>query len=778
MTKHADSQKISLGKHMHHGLTGMRPILTSLLNSLNLVRLAARAAPRAISFYRGSYSLTIFRTLRIFAREGLSGVLHRIHILLGNPHESGRVSQEYDLPEAPTWLPYISIIVPNFNHAQHLKARLDSIDNQTYQHYEVILLDDASQDNSVTILQDYANRNPHNTRCHFNRQNSGSVFKQWRRGLELAKGDLIWIAESDDICSDNFLQTLVQAFRNPAVMLAFARTEFIRGMPPETTWDQQGYLADLGHDIWQQAFIKSAHNMLQLGWSAKNLAPNVSGVLFRKPAHLALLDNPTWLNMKLCGDWVFYLHLIRGGLVAYCPEATNYYRQHDNNTSVNAQSTTHYYREHEVVATMLAQIYPLELATSRMQEQILFNHWCRTHAVEAHTEFAQHYCWERIQASPLSSLRKPHIAMAIYAFSAGGGETFPIHLANQLWQRGYTITVINFQGQPTEPGVRNMLLPGIPLINLSRIERVGELLQDLGVELVHSHHAWVDTNLATFLSSYTNIRHIVTMHGMYEMMEPPHFNQYAPLLQQRIDGFVYIAEKNLLPFPQAFWQGKSLTRIDIALPSCSINSISRSSLGLSEQDFVLCMAARAIPEKGWEQAIASVIMANQHSQRKVHLLLLGAGAEEQRLKALGQPDCIHFLGYRANVSDYFALADIGLLPTRFKGESTPLVLIECLLAGRPMIATAIGDIPYMLSSSNGMAGITFALEQDDINIHHLAHIINATANDQLQYSALLMQVASAAEKFDINIMLNKYTQLYSRVLCLQAQASHMTDGVS
>ena len=752
--------------------------MNSLLTPLNWVRLAVHAVPKAISFYRGSCALTIRRTLRIFAREGLSGVVRRIHILVGGPQHSCHFAHYDGLPVSADWLPFVSIIVPNFNHAQHLKARLDSIDKQTYQHYEVILLDDASQDNSVTILQEYANRNSHNTRCHFYQTNSGSVFKQWRRGLQLAKGDLIWIAESDDVCSDNFLHTLVQAFRNPAVMLAFARTEFIRGMPPETIWDQERYAAELGVNIWRQPFIKSASSMLKLGWSAKNLAPNVSGVLFRKPAHLALLDNPTWLNMKLCGDWVFYLHLIRGGLVAYSPEATNYYRQHDNNTSVNAQSTTHYYREHEVVATMLAQIYPLELATSRMQEQILFNHWCSTHAVEAHPEFAQHYCWERIQASPLSSLRKPHIAMAVYALSAGGGETFPLHLANLLWQRGYTVTVINFQGQPTEPGVRNMLLPGIPLINLSRIERVGALLHDLGVELVHSHHAWVDTNLATFLSGYPNIRHIVTMHGMYEMMEPPHFNQYVALLKQRIDGFVYIAEKNLLPFPQAFWQGKSLTRIDIALPPCSIHKISRSSLGLSEQDFVLCMAARAIPEKGWEEAIAVVSLANQYSKRKIHLLLLGAGEEAKKLQALIQPEFIHFLGFRANVSDYFALADIGFLPTRFKGESTPLVLIECLLSGRPMIATALGEIPYMLSSKTGMAGITFPLIQDRIEIDKLAQIIASIANDPSQYSALLAQVPNAVGKFEINTMLDQYASFYHSVLHLNShKASHTGSGL-
>jgi glycosyltransferase involved in cell wall biosynthesis len=101
----------------------------------------------------------------------------------------------------------ISIIVPNFNHASFLKERPDSVFNQTYQDFEVILLDDCSTDNSLEVLQEYAN---HPKVAHFviNEQNTGSTFKQWKKGIELAKGEWIWIAESDDWCEPSLLQEL------------------------------------------------------------------------------------------------------------------------------------------------------------------------------------------------------------------------------------------------------------------------------------------------------------------------------------------------------------------------------------------------------------------------------------------------------------------------------------------------------------------------------------------------------------------------------------------
>ena len=49
------------------------------------------------------------------------------------------------------------VIIPNYNHALYLQERLDSVFNQTYQDFEVIILDDCSTDNSREIIEKYAN---------------------------------------------------------------------------------------------------------------------------------------------------------------------------------------------------------------------------------------------------------------------------------------------------------------------------------------------------------------------------------------------------------------------------------------------------------------------------------------------------------------------------------------------------------------------------------------------------------------------------------------------
>ena len=93
--------------------------------------------------------------------------------------------------------PLISIIIPNYNHALYLKQRIDSVLNQTFQDFELIILDDCSTDNSREIIERYRG-NPKITQIIYNKKNSGGVFKQWIKGIEKVKGEYVWIAERDD----------------------------------------------------------------------------------------------------------------------------------------------------------------------------------------------------------------------------------------------------------------------------------------------------------------------------------------------------------------------------------------------------------------------------------------------------------------------------------------------------------------------------------------------------------------------------------------------------
>src|ERR1700740_345808 len=123
-------------------------------------------------------------------------------------------------------MPKVSIVVPNYNHAKYLRQRIESVLTQTYRDFEVILLDDCSTDESRTILREYTSDK--RVRLEFNEVNSGSPFKQWKKGLEMASGKYIWIAESDDYANPRLLERLVAVLESdPAVVFAYCRSSVV-----------------------------------------------------------------------------------------------------------------------------------------------------------------------------------------------------------------------------------------------------------------------------------------------------------------------------------------------------------------------------------------------------------------------------------------------------------------------------------------------------------------------------------------------------------------------
>lgn len=107
-------------------------------------------------------------------------------------------------------IPRVSVVVPNFNYARYLRERLESITNQTVPVYEIIFLDDKSDDHSVEVIQELRHSLSPEPRILVNHTNSGSVFLQWHRGVQLARGDYVWIAEADDLAKPDFLERILE----------------------------------------------------------------------------------------------------------------------------------------------------------------------------------------------------------------------------------------------------------------------------------------------------------------------------------------------------------------------------------------------------------------------------------------------------------------------------------------------------------------------------------------------------------------------------------------
>ncbi len=669
---------------------------------------------------------------------------------------------DFQLPKAVNEEePLVTIIVPNFNHADYLVERLESIYAQTYKNFEVILMDDCSSDASREILQSFANRYPENTHVVFNEQNSGGVFFQWRKGIAMARGSLIWMAESDDWCSENFLETLIPFFGNPAVQISYAKTDFMNGAGDTKIWSMEEYLQDLGPDRWGHSFVETAPDIVKSAFGVKNIIPNASSAVFRKFEALDALGAADWTKMKTCGDWLFYLNVIRGGMIAYSPDARNYYRIHDANTSVTSYSKDSFYQEHETIARFINRTYTVDPAIFAHQEQNLITHWKQNRKTYASAAFKKTYDLKGILKE--SKKRKPNLLMAGFAFCAGGGETFPIQLANLMKDYGYNVTFLDCGREEEVPEIRNMLRADIPVI--SNFADLSRIVEHFDIGIIHSHNAWVDNTILDVLSTDTAAKTVVSLHGMYETIDAEYRKTILPRLVERTSRLVYTAEKNLGALLESGLISKEdVPRIDNALVEFEFEPFDRTRLDIPDDAFVLTNVSRAFDFKGWSEGIEAVKRARAESGADIRLILIGEGPEFDRLTDQGTPDFIYLEGFQSNIRGYFAASDLGFLPSRFQGESFPLVLIDCLIAGQPFLATSVGEIPYMLNSEQGMAGEIVDLTDWEIPVQQLADIIAKLAVDRKAYNILKRNVPFALQKFDTGLLQQNYDAVYTDVI--------------
>lgn len=222
----------------------------------------------------------------------------------------------------------VSVIVPNFNHSKFLKQRLNSVFNQKYENFEVIFLDDRSTDNSCSIIEKYINHSKLSYVI-YNNYNSGSTFKQWKKGIKLAKGEYIWIAESDDVASNNFLSTLVPILENDkSIGVAYCQSDII-DENSKFLFNERAWFDALDTNRWATSFKTTGKSHVLKYMSEYNTIPNASAVLFRRNLFV-LSDIPT--QFKYMGDWFFWVNLLTKCNLYYFATPLNQFRSSSQTT--------------------------------------------------------------------------------------------------------------------------------------------------------------------------------------------------------------------------------------------------------------------------------------------------------------------------------------------------------------------------------------------------------------------------------------------------------------
>jgi glycosyltransferase involved in cell wall biosynthesis len=222
-------------------------------------------------------------------------------------------------------MPKVSVVIPSYNHARFLRRRVDSVLQQTYQDFELILLDDCSVDNSREILSAYTG-DPR-ARIEFNAANSGSTFKQWNKGVRLARGEYVWIAESDDYSDTRFLERLVGVLdAEPEAAYAYCRSWRV-STEDKVEGFGDSYIDALQKSRWTDDYVADGHEECRKYFLRYNIVPNASAVVLRRAIYEQVGGADE--SYRLNGDWKLWSTMALTGKVAYLSEPLNYFRYHD-----------------------------------------------------------------------------------------------------------------------------------------------------------------------------------------------------------------------------------------------------------------------------------------------------------------------------------------------------------------------------------------------------------------------------------------------------------------
>ena len=220
-----------------------------------------------------------------------------------------------------------SVIVVTYNHSAYLEERIASVMAQTYPHFEIIFIDDASTDSSQEIIERYRQ---HEKVSHLllNQTNNGYQSRNWQQAMQLAANDWVWIAEGDDIADPHFLEKAAQALANGEQALFYTDAYKLE--------EGKAKSESLLYSNIKDTFFQTLHwssNYREEGKTEVNafhkyvcIVNNVSAAIIPRQAALEVLAN--FPHKRFYSDWLFFAQLMERLPVRYIAEPLTGYQSY------------------------------------------------------------------------------------------------------------------------------------------------------------------------------------------------------------------------------------------------------------------------------------------------------------------------------------------------------------------------------------------------------------------------------------------------------------------
>lgn len=217
----------------------------------------------------------------------------------------------------------ISVIIPVYNREKYIEECIRSVQNSTYKNYEIILIEDGSTDNTLSICRALAKEDG---AIRILEGTHAGVSAARNKGLEDVKGDYVFFLDSDDIIHPQLLETLVTGMRTTGAAIAGTRTVPI----PDKYWSTiYSYIEkDTGPG---ETTFQTFEETMKVVFEQQTPLGMIGGVMMRWD----LIGDTRFREELYIGEDFFFIYenMIKGGSTLFLKQCWYYARHHAENTS-------------------------------------------------------------------------------------------------------------------------------------------------------------------------------------------------------------------------------------------------------------------------------------------------------------------------------------------------------------------------------------------------------------------------------------------------------------
>lgn len=189
--------------------------------------------------------------------------------------------------------PLVSVILPLFNGEKYIEKTISSVTNQTHNNLELIVVDDCSEDNSISIVQNMM-KNDARIRLVELEENFGGPAKPRNVGMQASKGDYIAFLDHDDIWRPEKLEVQISAFSNDKT------TDIVHSLAH--TIDSDGNQIGRFQNQKVHRFLRYIFDDLTILFFSNYI--NINSAIIRNDADIMFRENAHFIALE---DWVFWI---------------------------------------------------------------------------------------------------------------------------------------------------------------------------------------------------------------------------------------------------------------------------------------------------------------------------------------------------------------------------------------------------------------------------------------------------------------------------------------